>query len=191
MAQQRIANGDKIIIVDMENGAGINYLPYTEGGDMFNILHPYATGYVKMAALWFDALSSFLPGCPAQPQIISNPVKTALQNQAYSYDVEAAGFPSPTYTLTVAPPGMNIDQLTGVISWTPAALGSAPVTVEAANESGSDSQSYTINVVEAPVCLPSTTSYWMLGETTTTTFVDAGGEPGRSVCGRVPGACSG
>jgi lysophospholipase L1-like esterase len=58
MALTRIANGDKIIIVDMENGAGIDYRLYPLG-DMSDNLHPFATGYEKMANAWFDALNAF------------------------------------------------------------------------------------------------------------------------------------
>lgn len=55
MAQQRIDNGDDIIIVDMENGADINYTT-----DMVDYLHPNPTGYDKMADLWYSALSTIL-----------------------------------------------------------------------------------------------------------------------------------
>ena len=61
MAQSRIDNyGDKIIIVDMEKGAGIDYELYP-AGDMFDNLHPFETGYSKMAVLWFAALDDILP----------------------------------------------------------------------------------------------------------------------------------
>ena len=72
MANTRIANGDKIIIVDMENGAGIDYIidtsiPY-DSGDMYDNIHPNAAGYEKMASVWYDALDDFLPVCgPVQP----------------------------------------------------------------------------------------------------------------------------
>jgi hypothetical protein len=51
--QALIANrGDsKIISVNMETGAGINYY-----ADMFDDLHPNTTGYNKMAAKWFQAI---------------------------------------------------------------------------------------------------------------------------------------
>ena len=48
LALSRISDGDKIIIVDQENGAGINYA-LTPVGDMYDTLHPYVTGYTKMA----------------------------------------------------------------------------------------------------------------------------------------------
>ncbi len=67
MAQNRInLLQDKIVIVDMENGAGINYLGVPQGGDMWDELHPYnlrpfAEGYQKMADVWFAALQAMVP----------------------------------------------------------------------------------------------------------------------------------
>jgi hypothetical protein len=59
-ALNRITNGDDIIIVDMEDGAGINY-----STDMVDTLHPNAAGYEKMANLWFSHLQDILVGdCP-------------------------------------------------------------------------------------------------------------------------------
>ena len=61
MAQSRINNySDKIIIVDMEIGAGLDY-DFQPNGDMFDNLHPFETGYSKMAELWFAALDDILP----------------------------------------------------------------------------------------------------------------------------------
>lgn len=54
LAQQRIANGDKIIVVDHESA-----LIYPD--DMFNTVHPNMNGYDKMAFVWFEALDIFLP----------------------------------------------------------------------------------------------------------------------------------
>ncbi len=51
---------DKIIIVDMEEGAGIDYRLYPTG-DMWDELHPYATGYAKMAEVWYAGLLEILP----------------------------------------------------------------------------------------------------------------------------------
>ena len=57
MAQARIDNdGDDIVIVDMEDGAGFNYAV-----DMYDILHPNESGYEKMAILWFTTLQTILP----------------------------------------------------------------------------------------------------------------------------------
>jgi len=56
MAQTRINSGDDIVIVDMENGAGINY-----STDMYDDKHPNEYGYQKMANLWFSTLQTILP----------------------------------------------------------------------------------------------------------------------------------
>jgi hypothetical protein len=70
--------------------------------------------------------------------------------------VNATGVPSPTYSLLGTPPaGMSINTSTGVIQWTPTAMGTFDVTVEAVNVSGSDTQSFTINV--APLSSTTTT----------------------------------
>ncbi len=159
MAQARIDNGDQIIIVDMEDGAGINYDSYTAGGDMYDNLHPYATdGYTKMAAVWFAALDNLLSICP--PAIISTPVTTAQVGQLYSYDVNATGSPVPTYTLTTKPDGMTIITATGQISWAPAAAGSFGVVVQANNSAGTATQPFTITVTQAPTITstPATTA---------------------------------
>ncbi len=57
MAEQRISNGDKIIVVDMESA-----LTYPD--DMQDELHPLQVGFDKMAVVWRDSLSTFLPVCP-------------------------------------------------------------------------------------------------------------------------------
>ena len=63
MVQARIDGGDKLIMVDIEDDAGLNY-SLQPAGDMWDSLHPYASGYTKMAAEWFPSLSSVLPVCP-------------------------------------------------------------------------------------------------------------------------------
>ena len=55
MAQDRIDSGDKIFLIDMENGANFDYR-LAPLGDMNDNLHPSATGYEKMADLWFSAI---------------------------------------------------------------------------------------------------------------------------------------
>ena len=150
MAQGRIANGDKIIMVDDESA-----LDYS--ADMADNLHPNQTGYNKMATIWMNSLGTFLPanflpvcgGNPA-PVITSIPVTAALVGQPYTYDVNATGSPVPSYQLVNPPLGMTIDQGTGLIQWTPTASGAYPVTVEASNGVGTPvAQSFTINVVNA------------------------------------------
>jgi lysophospholipase L1-like esterase len=65
MAQVRIT--DKIVFVDTECGAGIDYQNQAFGGDMWDLLHPYETGYEKMADVWFAGLQQILPVADAGP----------------------------------------------------------------------------------------------------------------------------
>jgi lysophospholipase L1-like esterase len=144
MVAQRIAAGDKIVLVDQESA-----LSYP--ADLTDNLHPNSTGYQKMATVWLDALDNFLQLCqPTAPTITSTPITAATVGQPYSYDVEANS--DATYTLVSAPAGMTIDALTGLIAWTPTAADAQPVVVQATNNAGSATQSFTINVI-APVTL--------------------------------------
>ena len=153
MAQNRIASGDKIIMVDEESA-----LDYSV--DMFDNLHPNEGGYNKMANIWMNSLSTFLPAtflpvCGG-PVITSTPVTAAVVGQPYTYDVNASGNPAPGYSLIGTPPsGMAIDPTTGLIQWTPTAMGTFDVTVKADNGAGSDTQNFTINVVSVTINAPS------------------------------------
>ena len=82
----------------------------------------------------------------SSPVIESDPVTTAKEGVAYTYDVEATdpNGDTLTYSLTTSPPSMTINANTGVINWTPAAAGSVEVTVEVSDESKSTTQSFTI-----------------------------------------------
>ena len=66
MAASRIISGDRLVVVDMEEDAGIDYKLTSAGGDMFDNLHPFDTGYEKMADKWFvDGLLKVLPHADA------------------------------------------------------------------------------------------------------------------------------
>jgi len=54
MAQSRVTNGDKLVIVDMENDASFVY----DATDMADLLHPNAAGYLKMANLWKSLITA-------------------------------------------------------------------------------------------------------------------------------------
>lgn len=95
------------------------------------------------------------------PMITSIPETAATVNQAYSYDVEAAGFPLPTFQLNAQPEAMVIDSNTGLIEWVPIEPGDFDVTVVALNGIvPADTQRYVVNVAGiAPVIMstPDTT----------------------------------
>ncbi|MCJ8166733.1 Ig-like domain-containing protein [Pontibacter sp. E15-1] len=64
---QRIAAGDRLELVDMQDGAGIIYKYVADGGDMADYLHPAMTGYNKMAPVWYSALDKLLNVQPTAP----------------------------------------------------------------------------------------------------------------------------
>ena len=113
---------------------------------------------------------------PTAPAITSTPITTGTVGDVYTYDVNASGYPYPTYSLTTPPAGMAIDPNTGVISWTPTASGDYDITVNASNGVTPDAvQTFTIHVID-PITLPaSTVAYWKLDETAGNTFSDLTG----------------
>lgn len=138
MALNRIAGGDDITIVNMENA--LNY-----STDMADSLHPNDSGYAKMADVWFAALDNLLKQTP--PSITSAPKTAAIMQQLYTYDVNANGDPVPNYMLVTYPDGMTIDTNTGIIEWTPTAAGNFDVTVKAYNGQAPDAnQNFTVTV---------------------------------------------
>ena len=151
IVNQRIAAGDKLLMVDMEDGAGINYMT-----DMTDHLHPNPAGYEKIAAQWFATLQEFLPQVEL-PQITSEPVKEAAAGQEYQYQVTASGSPPPQFSLTTAPNGMTIDPDSGLITWTaPDTIGaSVSVSIAAQNIDPADAdwarvamQNFSISIVK-------------------------------------------
>lgn len=80
-------NKDKVIIVDMEVGAGIDY-----DTDMIDNLHPDpdGDGYSKMANVWFSALEQILPDPNPDPDPPNNSSDSGcfIGTVAYSSDVE-------------------------------------------------------------------------------------------------------
>ena len=67
-------NDPKIKMVDMENGAGINY-----STDMYDNLHPNQNGYNKMAAKWFQAIDAL----NTAPVVTAIPEQTTTQGTAF------------------------------------------------------------------------------------------------------------
>lgn len=93
------------------------------------------TATITVAAPGLDARSVVATEAddePLAPVITSTPVTTAVVGAPYRYDVEASGRPAPTYSLLApVPGGMNIDVATGLITWTPTAVGATEVSVRA------------------------------------------------------------
>ncbi|PKP58207.1 hypothetical protein CVT91_08985 [Candidatus Atribacteria bacterium HGW-Atribacteria-1] len=84
------------------------------------------------------------------PIITSTPITTAIVGFVYSYDVQATDPDGDTltYTLSIAPSGMNIDYPTGIVSWSPSSLqlGDNEVVVRVSDGTSSVTQSFIITV---------------------------------------------
>jgi len=183
----RDADNDQVIIfVDGNQDGVMPYGPFTDGfassADLnigylnFSTLYHY-DGDIDEIALYDRALvdteiqDHYDRGktdgkgyCKETPWITSAPVNSGFVGEAYTYDVDATGDPQPTYSLVDAPEFMTIDDVTGLIEWSPSAIGDYNVTVEATNEVGSHQQPFTISVVEIPPCPDGMSHYWKLDE---------------------------
>ena len=104
------------------------------------------------------------------PTITSTPIITATVGKTYTYDVNAtdSNGDALTYSLDVKPTGMAINPATGLIIWTPTAIGGSDVTVVVSDGVLSDIQEFNISVtartpMEITVDLPTFTvngPYW-------------------------------
>ena len=113
------------------------------------------------------------------PLIMSTAPTNAIEGEAYNYDVEASGFPVPTFSLVAAPTGMTIDGVSGIVSWTPSSVGSFNVTIRASNSEGSDDQQFSVEVLPqlvAPTITSSAITNVLRGNTYTYD-VEASGNP--------------
>ena len=94
-------------------------------------------------------------GVPTPPTITSTPVTTGTVGVAYSYQATPTGTAPITWSLVSGPTGMTINPSSGLVSWTPAAVGSYPVQIRATNTAGSNDQNYTIAVAAPDTVAPS------------------------------------
>jgi hypothetical protein len=82
-------------------------------------------------------------GGHARLHFVSEPNRSAVVGQPYSYDADAVS-DSPDvqicYSLRHAPPGMTIDSATGMVTWTPAQLGVVEVEIKARTCSGPEGE---------------------------------------------------
>ena len=103
---------------------------------------------------------------PKAPVITSSPLEQATADQAYQYQVQASGYPDPSFSLTNAPAGMSVNTTSGLIQWTPSGSGEFEVTLKAANAQGADTQSYSISVssqLAAPIITTAPISQALVG----------------------------
>lgn len=164
-----------IVVVDMENGAGIVYDFSHNGGDMADDLHPYATGYEKMADQWLATIDGLdLTSCFLPPKIHSNPITQVTVGHTYNYPVVASGNPALDYELITYPEGMSINSTSGLITWAPGVTGSFNVTVQVGNGvSPAARQSFTLQVVEPGLSITMTPPVQQVNKNGTANFTVA------------------
>jgi len=109
MANTRQNNGDRIVVVDMatQNGAGLDY-EIQPDGDMFDCVHPYKTGYVKMAGEWFRGLQSILPTANAGSDKSANPGASVRLDGSSSSD-SLGIITTYAWTQTAGSPSVELD----------------------------------------------------------------------------------
>ena len=88
----------------------------------------------------------------------------------YASSIGAAGNPQPTYLLVSGPAGMQVDPLSGAISWTPQAdqIGTNAVTLRATNYAGFADWSFTIRVAPPPPTVPTNLTVVSVSENSAT-----------------------
>jgi VCBS repeat-containing protein len=164
MAQARIADGDKIIVLDMERDAG---LIYNTSSDFVDSLHPSVSGYAKIGNHWLTGLELFMPRFTGPAIHDASDPLVATVGRPFEFSVTSDGAPPPTFSLVTPPDaGMAIDAGTGTFTWTPQDQNPDPVvvTVKAANlvptgttdlslTESSDTRDFSIALNIAPVAV--------------------------------------
>ena len=93
-----------------------------------------------------------------QPTIITYNAPTGIEAAAYSFQFEATGRPTPTWTHTgTLPTGLTLNNA-GLLSGTPSTVGSYTFTVTVTNSTGTDSRTITIVITNQPTA-PTITIY--------------------------------
>lgn len=101
-------------------------------------------------------------GANTGPVITSTPITDATVGIAYNYDVDATDADNDAldYSLQIAPAGMTIDNLIGVISWTPTSaqvgINAVVILVDDSN-GGTTTQSFDVTVIEPDLTAPTIT----------------------------------
>ncbi len=150
MAQARVANGDRVLVVDQE--PGLDYSASTIDFAVGDDLHPTDSGSAKMVPVWFEGLNRFMPACiSVVPQTTSPPITTAEVGSPFLYTLETRGYPAPSFLLLTAPAGMTIHPDTGQITWIPDAPGTFDVSVQVQNPEGTTTHDFTLTVSGTPI----------------------------------------
>ncbi len=94
---------------------------------------------------------------PAVPVITSATTASGTVGSAFSYQITASNTPT-SYGATGLPAGLSVNSGTGLISGTPATVGTSTVMLSATNSGGTGSASLTLTIAAAPIPAPVITS---------------------------------
>jgi len=140
LAQTKLADGHKILLVDHENA-----LIYPD--DMDDLEHPNDAGFTKMAGVWFNGMTNFMPACnlavPTFKSVASTSGQVATE---YRYQPSVLANPDGLFTPLTVPAGMLVHPDTGEVRWTPGSAGQYQVDLQVQNSAGSAVQSFVLNI---------------------------------------------
>jgi lysophospholipase L1-like esterase len=140
LVASRIANGDKLYLVDQE--PVLNYAT-----DMYDNLHPGITAASKMSTPWFNELLTMLPRCRAAPPIIVSPSEQfATSGNPWVFLPDVLGHPAGTFSLQNAPAGLKINPQSGEVRWNAPVAGTYDFSLQVVNGSGSDTRTFALTV---------------------------------------------
>ena len=117
MVQGRADFGAELFMVDMEDGAEINYSIYPGdlGGDMYDDLHPHATGYAKMANAWMTAFDDI---CTHRPNLTNLFDRYSIEKGGVAVKINATDPDDDPLTFSAQglPEGLSINPASGWIT---------------------------------------------------------------------------
>lgn len=144
-------NDSNIHIVDMENGAGIDYeVDLHDDG-----IHPNESGYAKMGQKWFEAIHSL----NRPPYFLSKPDTSATEGVFYKYTVtvdDDNSYDALTITAKSKPDWLTFTDngdRTGLLSGTPGTgdVGTHSVILTLSDGKKDTAQEFTVTVADANV----------------------------------------
>ena len=143
-------NADGSVSVTMGNtGKGLVYITMgnNEGGSNNGTI----TYFQNIMMNWTTAPNPFFwtgAGAAAAPVITSATTANGTVGSAFSYQITATNTPT-SYGATGLPAGLSVSTSTGLLSGTPSATGTSPVTLSSTNSAGTGTAALTLTIAAA------------------------------------------
>jgi hypothetical protein len=178
------------IVTEPNNPAGGGYVGYSTGtatGRYVRLIGTARTTGYGYSIFEFQVWGT-VGGAPTVPPVINSSLTaTATMNNAFSYQIAASGSPS-SFNATNLPPGLSINTTTGVISGTPTATGTTPITISATNIIGTDTKTLSLTVnLPVPVITSTLTKAGVLNTGLTYQITASNGPTSYNATGLPPG----